>query len=39
VGAIAEIYDADEPRYPKGCPAQAWSMAEIARLKTVYGFR
>jgi glycogen debranching enzyme len=39
VGAIAEIYDADEPRYPKGCPAQAWSIAEIARLKTVYGFR
>jgi len=33
LGAIAEIYDADEPRHPRGCPAQAWSMAEIARLK------
>ena len=33
VGSIAEIYDADEPRYPRGCPAQAWSVAEIARLK------
>jgi glycogen debranching enzyme len=38
LGAIAEIYDGDEPRRPRGCPAQAWSMAEIARLKTTYGF-
>jgi len=38
VGSIAEIYDADEPRYPRGCPAQAWSVAEIARLKADYGF-
>ena len=33
VGSIAEIYDGDEPRYPRGCPAQAWSVAEVARLK------
>ena len=33
VGSIAEIYDADEPRHPRGCPAQAWSVAEIARVK------
>jgi glycogen debranching enzyme len=33
VGSIAEIYDAEEPRYPRGCPAQAWSVAEIARVK------
>jgi len=38
VGSIAEIYDAeiyysDEPRQPRGCPAQAWSVAEIARVK------
>jgi len=38
VGSLAEIYDADEPRYPRGCPAQAWSVAEIARLKTGYGW-
>jgi len=37
LGSIAEIYDADEPRYPRGCPAQAWSVAEIARVKAVYG--
>jgi glycogen debranching enzyme len=33
IGSIAEIYDGDEPRYPRGCPAQAWSVAEIARVK------
>jgi len=38
VGSIAEIYDADEPRYPRGCPAQAWSVAEIARVKNTYGW-
>ncbi|HSP70500.1 MAG TPA: amylo-alpha-1,6-glucosidase [Bryobacteraceae bacterium] len=36
VGSIAEIYDAEEPRYPRGCPAQAWSVAEIARVKAQY---
>jgi glycogen debranching enzyme len=34
----AEIYDAEEPRHPRGCPAQAWSVAEIARLKSDYGW-
>jgi predicted glycogen debranching enzyme len=38
IGSIAEIYDGDEPRYPRGCPAQAWSVAEIARVKSNYGF-
>jgi glycogen debranching enzyme len=37
VGSIAEIYDGDEPRFPRGCPAQAWSVAEIVRLKADYG--
>ncbi len=37
VGSIAEIYDADEPRFPRGCPAQAWSVAEVARVKARYG--
>jgi len=36
VDSIAEIYDADEPRYPRGCPAQAWSVAEVARVKARY---
>ena len=34
--SIAEIYDAEEPRFPRGCPAQAWSVAEIARVKAAY---
>ncbi len=33
LGLIAEIYDAEEPRYPRGCPAQAWSVAELARVR------
>jgi len=35
-GLIAEIYDGDEPRRAAGCPAQAWSVAEIARVKAAY---
>jgi len=43
VGSIAEIYDAEiyhaeEPRDPRGCPAQAWSVAEVARVKADYGW-
>lgn len=36
VTSIAEIYDGDEPRFPRGCPAQAWSVAEIARVRAEY---
>ncbi len=36
IGSIAEIYDGDEPRRPRGCPAQAWSVAEMARVKAAY---
>jgi glycogen debranching enzyme len=31
LGSISEIYDGDEPRHPKGCFAQAWSVAELLR--------
>jgi predicted glycogen debranching enzyme len=27
VGTIGEIFDADPPHYPRGAPAQAWSVA------------
>ena len=30
-GQISEIFDADAPHNPRGCPAQAWSVAEILR--------
>ena len=32
LGSIAEIYDSIEPYEPKGCIAQAWSVAEIFRI-------
>jgi glycogen debranching enzyme len=31
IGYISEIFDGDAPYAPKGCIAQAWSVAEIAR--------
>lgn len=31
VGSISEIFDGDAPMQPKGCIAQAWSVAEILR--------
>jgi glycogen debranching enzyme len=31
VGYISELYDGDAPHTPRGCIAQAWSMAEPAR--------
>jgi len=31
VGSIAEIFDGDAPHSPRGCPAQAWSVAEVLR--------
>jgi predicted glycogen debranching enzyme len=36
LGTIAEIFDADAPFTPRGCIAQAWSVAEVLRcwLKT-----
>ena len=31
VGSIAEIFDAEPPFTPRGCVAQAWSVAEVLR--------
>jgi predicted glycogen debranching enzyme len=31
LGTIAEIFDADPPYTPRGCIAQAWSVAEVLR--------
>jgi predicted glycogen debranching enzyme len=31
LGTIAEIFDAEPPHDPKGCIAQAWSVAEVLR--------
>lgn len=32
IGSIAEIFDASAPWRPAGCPAQAWSVAEVCRM-------
>lgn len=32
LGQISEIFDADPPHLPRGCFAQAWSVAEVLRV-------
>ncbi len=34
VGSISEIFDAEPPFTPRGCVAQAWSVAEVLRSLT-----
>jgi predicted glycogen debranching enzyme len=31
LGSVSEIFDADKPHTPRGCPAQAWGVAEFLR--------
>ncbi|MFW6062082.1 MAG: amylo-alpha-1,6-glucosidase, partial [Planctomycetota bacterium] len=33
LGQISEIFDGDAPHYPRGCIAQAWSVAEVLRAR------
>jgi predicted glycogen debranching enzyme len=35
LGQVAEVYDGDEPHRADGCPAQAWSVAELLRVLTL----
>jgi predicted glycogen debranching enzyme len=35
IGSISEIFDAEEPFTPRGCVAQAWSVAEVLRAWTL----
>jgi predicted glycogen debranching enzyme len=32
VGQVSEIFDGDAPHHPRGCAAQAWSVAELLRI-------
>ena len=34
LGQISEIFDGDQPHTPRGCVAQAWSVAELLRTAT-----
>ncbi|NCD35226.1 MAG: glycogen debranching protein [Spartobacteria bacterium] len=36
VGSISEIFDGDSPWQPRGCFAQAWSVAEFLRIMQRY---
>lgn len=29
ISSVAEVWDGDNPHFPKGCPAQAWSVAAM----------
>lgn len=29
ISSVAEVWDGDNPHFPKGCPAQAWSVAAL----------
>jgi glycogen debranching enzyme len=31
IGSISEVFDAELPYAPRGCAAQAWSVAEVLR--------
>ncbi|MCU1277549.1 MAG: putative Glycogen debranching enzyme [bacterium] len=37
LGQLAEIFDGNPPHHPRGCPAQAWSVAEALRILKAYG--
>ncbi len=35
IASIAEVWDGDLPHFPKGCPAQAWSVAAIVEAEAL----
>ncbi len=37
VGSLGEVFDGDPPHAPNGCPAQAWSVAEVLRAYVALG--
>ena len=41
VGSISEVFDAEAPFLPRGCVAQAWSVAEVLRcwMEAAHGSR
>ncbi len=36
IGSVSEIFDGDPPHAPRGCIAQAWSVAELLRILKDY---
>ncbi|MEZ6243121.1 MAG: amylo-alpha-1,6-glucosidase [Phycisphaerales bacterium] len=35
IDGVSELFDADAPRLPRGCPFQAWSLAELLRIGAI----
>ncbi len=33
IASVAEVWDGDKPHFPKGCPAQAWSVAAVYNIE------
>jgi glycogen debranching enzyme len=33
IGSISEVFDSERPYTPRGCIAQAWSVAEVLRAR------
>ncbi|MFO7810735.1 MAG: amylo-alpha-1,6-glucosidase, partial [Candidatus Delongbacteria bacterium] len=36
ISSVAEIWDGDKPHFPKGCPAQAWSVSGIMSAENIF---
>ncbi|MCB0205315.1 MAG: glycogen debranching protein, partial [Anaerolineae bacterium] len=36
-GSLSEVFDGDPPHTPRGCSAQAWTVAEVLRVLDVGG--
>jgi glycogen debranching enzyme len=39
LGHVSEIADGNPPHTPRGCPFQAWSLAELLRLERTVSAR
>jgi predicted glycogen debranching enzyme len=37
IGHVSEVFDGDPPHQPRGCIAQAWSVAELLRVASALG--
>jgi len=35
IASVAEVWDGDKPHFPKGCPAQAWSVSSIYSIECI----
>jgi predicted glycogen debranching enzyme len=36
ISSVAEVWDGDNPHFPKGCPAQAWSAAALMTAEHIF---